>query len=125
MAKAERSKSYHEHSGHDKKGYDKRISDHVAIALVVYTLLLIFVVAPSIEGKGAAIWPYFLLVVLVAAIIPPFRRIDTRWQTLAQSELSRGGLETRFAIDRIKLWVIAIGVPFGLALVCRTLVAAF
>ncbi len=125
MAKAEHSKSYHGHSSHEKKGYDKRISDHIAIALVVYTLLLIFVVAPSIEGKGAAIWPYFILVVLVAAVIAPFRRIDMRWQKLAQSELGRGGLETRFAIDRIKLWVIAIAVPFVLAAVCRTLAAPF
>lgn len=130
MAKAERATSYRsdrmpQKSGRVIKGYDKRISDHVAIALVVYTLLLIFVVAPNIEGTGAAIWPYFFLVVLVAAIIPLFRGIDTRWQALAHSELSRGGLETRFAVDRLKLWIVAIGVPFGLAAVCRMLASAF
>jgi hypothetical protein len=130
MAKAERAQHYRSDNMRTKtgivtKGYDKRISDHVAIALVIYTLLLIFVVAPTIEGAGAAIWPYFFLVVLVAAVIPPFRSIDTRWQTLAHSELSRAGLETRFAIDRLKLWIIAIGVPFGLAAICRMLISAF
>ncbi len=125
MARASRAKSYQGEKSHDKKGYAQKISDHIAVALVAYTLLLIFVVTPAIEGKGAAIWPYFLLVILVAAVIPPFHKIDKRWQLLEKSELSSSGLETRFTIDRIKLWVMAIGAPFALALICRTLAATF
>ncbi|MBP7951994.1 MAG: hypothetical protein KAZ17_00765, partial [Sphingorhabdus sp.] len=64
------------------------MSDHVAMALVVYTLLLIFLVTPAIETKGLSIVPYFLLILLVAAIIPVFRRLDRRWTMLDGSELS-------------------------------------
>jgi hypothetical protein len=124
MAKAKQAFGYRGEQIRPKKSYSSKISDHVAIALMVYTLLAIFVVAPAIEGKGAAIWPYFFLVVLVAAAIPPFRRIDERWQMLSKSELSNSGLETRYTIDRIKLWIIAIGVPFALAAVFRAVAAA-
>ncbi len=135
MARAERTRRHQrdmQHSTHryhkpdyHTPDYHKRISDHIAAALVIYTLLLIFVVTPSFEGKGAAIWPYFLLIVLVAVVILPFRAIDNRWQALANSELSDSGLAMRFTADRIKLWIIAIGIPFGLAAICRLLTATF
>lgn len=103
----------------EPKGYSKRMSDHIAIALVIYTLLLIFIVTPNIETKGMSIFPYFLLVVLVGFAIPVFRRFDHRWRALQNSELSASGLETRFALDRTKLWAIAVGVPLLLALLCK------
>jgi hypothetical protein len=43
------------------KSYSKRMSDHVAFALVVYTLMLIFLVTPTIESSGTSIFPYFVL----------------------------------------------------------------
>jgi hypothetical protein len=104
------------------RGFAKKISDHIAMALVVYTLLLIFGVTPSL-AHGMRIWPYFLLVVLVAGVIPFFRRLDHRWTALDASELSDSGLATRFAIDRLKLWLVAIGVPLLLAGVCWTVAA--
>jgi hypothetical protein len=105
------------------KGYAKRMSDHVAFALITYTLMLIFVVTPSMESKGTSILPYFLLVLLVGAVIPSCRRFEHRWKTLEGSELGTAGLDTRFAFDRIKLWVGAIGFPIGLAMAFRTIAA--
>ncbi len=105
------------------KGYAKRMSDHVAFALITYTLMLIFVVTPSMESKGTSILPYFLLVLLVGAVIPSCRRFEHRWKILEDSELGSGGLETRFAFDRIKLWFGAIGIPIGLAILFRTIAA--
>jgi hypothetical protein len=119
MAKAERAKY-----AHQPKGYTRRISDHIAAALIVYTLMLIFLVTPELKS-AASIWPYFLLVVLVAAIVPFFRAMDHRWQVLEHSELSASGLQTRYLLDRIKLWIIAIGIPLLLAISCRTLSAVF
>jgi predicted membrane protein len=97
------------------KSYAKRISDHVAIALVVYTLALIFITSPSMTSEGTSILPYFALVGFVAMVIPACRNMERRWQALEKGELGEGSLETRFAADRIKLWVAALGIPVFLS----------
>jgi cell division protein FtsW (lipid II flippase) len=93
------------------KSYAKRISDHVAVALVVYTLALIFITSPSMHSEGTSILPYFMLVVFVAMVIPACRNMERRWQGFEQGDLDEAGLETRFAVDRIKLWVAALVIP--------------
>ena len=104
-----------------QKSYAKRMSDHVAFALIVYTLMLIFLVTPALESRGMSILPYLLLVLLVAAVIPLCRRFEHRWKILEASELGEGGLKTRFAIDRIKLWLGAIGIPLLLSMAFRAI----
>jgi hypothetical protein len=106
-----------EHAAHSRahKSYAKRISDHVAVGLVAYTLMLIFVTSPALESDGASILPYFMLVIFVAMVIPVCRNMERRWQVLEASELSEGSLETRFTLDRVKLWSAAIGIPIILA----------
>jgi hypothetical protein len=88
------------------KSYAKRISTHIAYALVAYTLLLIFAVAPVLETEGTEIWPYMLLVVLVGAAIVPCRNLERRWQ---------GAFGTHgkglFRRDVVVLWLCAIGLP--------------
>ncbi|MEP7348800.1 MAG: hypothetical protein ABI668_02475 [Sphingorhabdus sp.] len=105
------------HAGHVRahKCFAKRISDHVAVALVVYTLALIFVTSPAMESEGTSIFPYFMLVVFVAMVIPACRSMEHRWKALEASELGDGGLHTRFLIDRVKLWIAAIAIPLILA----------
>jgi hypothetical protein len=95
--------------------FAKRISTHIAYALVLYTLLLIFEVSPQMESKGMSIMPYFFLVVLVGLAILPCRNLERRWQALddgSHSEL--GGV---FRRDVIGLWLCAIGIPTALMLV--------
>jgi cell division protein FtsW (lipid II flippase) len=93
------------------KSYAKRISDHVAVALVVYTLALIFITSPAMKSDGTSILPYFMLVVFVAMVIPTCRNMERRWQALEKGELNEAGLDTRFAADRFKLWLGALGIP--------------
>ena len=109
MAKAERVQM------HAHKSYSKQMSNHVAYALVIYTMLLIWRVTPTMETDGTSIFPYFLLVLFVAAVIPSAHGLEKRWQKLQESDLGDGGLDTRFAMDRVKLWVAAILIPFGIA----------
>jgi hypothetical protein len=97
------------------KSYSKRMSDHVAFALVVYTLALIFLVTPTIESSGTSIFPYFVLVLLVGAVIPLCRNLERRWQALDANARPGDGLETRYFADRLKLWAAAIAIPAGLA----------
>lgn len=93
----------------------KRMSTHIAYALVVYTLLLIFEVSPQMESKGMAIWPYFVLVLLVGLAILPCRNLERKWQAIdARSETD---VEGRFRRDVITLWLGAVGVPTLLMLV--------
>lgn len=87
----------------------KRMSTHIAYALVVYTLLLIFEVSPQMASKDMSILPYFVLVALVAAVIIPCRNLERRWQTIdARDDESHSGQFTR---EVITLWVAAIGIP--------------
>jgi cell division protein FtsW (lipid II flippase) len=93
------------------KSYAKRISDHVAVALVVYTLALIFITSPAMSSEGTSILPYFMLVVFVAMVIPACRNMERRWQEFEKSGAGDSALEGRFNADRIKLWFAALGIP--------------
>jgi hypothetical protein len=105
MAKAERMGT------HARKSYSKRMSDHVAYALVFYTLMLIFAVTPTMKSEGTSIFPYFLLVAFVAAVIPAAHGLEKKWQALSAEDRGDGSLDARFTADRIKLWVAAVGIP--------------
>jgi hypothetical protein len=89
----------------------KRISSHIAFALVVYTLLLIFEVSPQMESKGMSIWPYFVLVLLVGLAILPCRNLERRWQALDANNAGSDGECTR---DAVLLWIGAVGIPTAL-----------
>jgi hypothetical protein len=84
----------------------KRLSGHIAYALVAYTLLLIFMVAPVLKTENTAIWPYLLLVAFVGVAIVPCRNLERRWQANV-GEQSEG----LFRRDVIILWVAALGIP--------------
>lgn len=86
----------------------KRMGSHVAYALVLYTLLLIFAVSPQMESEGTSIFPYFLLVILVGLVIMPCRSLEHRWKALDAAE---AGDESQFRRDIVKLWLGAIGLP--------------
>lgn len=119
MAKAEHAKIV------SHKSYSKRMSDNVAFALVIYTLMLIFVVTPSMESEGTSIFPYFMLVVFVGLVISPCHGLERRWQALQNNASGDGMLDSRFNIDRAILWFGAIGIPVIIAAICYaiTLVA--
>ena len=87
----------------------KRISNHIAYALVMYTLLLIFLVSPQMESKGTSILPYFLLVILVGVAILPCRSLERRWK--ATDAHDQSGLIGSCNRDAILLWIAAIGIP--------------
>lgn len=93
----------------EANSFGKRMSNHIAYALVVYTLLLIFEVSPQMESGGLSILPYFLLVVLVGLAILPCRNLERRWKAIdARGDSDVGGA---FRRDAILLWIGAIGFP--------------
>lgn len=110
-----------EHAAHSRtrKSYAKRMSDHVAVALVVYTLALIFITSPAMESKGMSILPYFMLVIFVAMVIPACRGLERRWVALEISDLGENALHTRFGVDAAKVWIGAIVIPVLLSVIFR------
>jgi hypothetical protein len=58
MAKAESSARQRSAQMHQPKGYAKRISDHIAMALVVYTLDMAVFPSRSIGCRGYSIFPW-------------------------------------------------------------------
>lgn len=96
----------------EANSFGKRMSNHIAYALVVYTLLLIFEVSPQMESKGTSILPYFFLVFLVGLAILPCRSLEHRWK--AFDALDQTNLRGLFRRDAILLWITAVGIPTAL-----------
>ncbi|WP_417622041.1 hypothetical protein [Parasphingorhabdus sp.] len=97
---------------HHSIRWDKKMSNNCAAALLVYTILQIFVVLRFIETKGMSIAPYFGLILLVAVIIPFCRNFEKRWANMSNSGLTAQSLAARFRADQTVLWLLALGLPF-------------
>lgn len=91
----------------------KKMSDHTAYALLVYTGLQIFVTMSALHSKGGSLLPYFVLVLLVAAIIPACRRFERRWERLDNVQAADPDFASFYRRDRLTLWLLAIGLPFA------------
>lgn len=108
-------------SSKSEKTYTKRISDNIAYALIVYTMMLIFLVAGAIKTSGMSVMPYILLMLFVAFVIPMARKLEKKWEMLDQSELSESSLKRRYNIDRTKLWIGTLVFPLLLMGVCTVI----
>lgn len=89
----------------------KRMSDNIAYALLVYTVLQIFVTIGSLENRGGSMLPYFALIILVAAIIPACRRFETRWNRLSDEQAADPQFKSYYRRDQFWLWATAIAMP--------------
>ncbi len=103
----------------------RRMSDHIAYALLVYTVLQIFVTMSALKGKDASLLPYLALVILVAAIIPACRVFERRWNRLTVDQAQDPAMARHFRRDRLTLWLLAIGLPFALTGLFKGLAAVF
>ncbi len=96
------------------RDWRKAMSDNVALALLVYTALQIFVTVHAMKQGSSSIFPYLALVVLVAGIIPACRWFERRWMGLSDEEAADPGMKSRFRRDQAMLWALSIGLPFAL-----------
>ena len=103
----------------------RRMSDHIAYALLVYTALQIFITMGALKSEGGSVLPYLALVVLVAAIIPACRRFERRWNGLTDEQAHDPALASYYRRDRRALWLLAIGLPFGLTAVFKGITLLF
>jgi len=102
----------------------RSMSNHVATALLVYTGLQIFVTVHALKAGTSTILPYFALVILVAGIIPACRWFEKRWVNLDDDQAADLSYTRAFRGDLIGLWSLAIGLPFGLTVIFKSILAA-
>lgn len=108
-----------------KVDWRKKMSDNVAYGLLVYTGLQIFVTMHEIQGTSASILPLFVLVVLVAAIIPLFRQFERRWEGLTDEQAHNMAYKAAFRRDQIRVWLLAAILPLVITGVYRALSMLF
>ena len=101
----------------------KRMSDTVAYGLLAYTGLQIFVTMHAIQGDGTSLLPLLALVVLVAGIIPLFRRFERRWEVLDNAAAADPALRAAYRRDWLTVWLLAVGLPFLLTGLFKGIVA--
>ena len=102
-----------------------RMSDNIAYALLVYTVLQVFVTLGALKSRGDSLFPYIELVVLIAAIVPACRRLESRWDRLDNAQAADPLFAPQFRRDRLILWLLAIGLPFALTALFRGLSLEF
>ena len=105
------------------RDWRKGMSDHVAWALLVYTGRHIFVTVKAIQDTGYTMLALMALVVLVAAIIPLWRKFERRWTSLDDAAAHDPALAAAYRRDRLVIWVAAIGLPVALTLAFKALLA--
>ena len=97
------------------RDWRKAMSDNVALALIVYTGLQIFVTVKALREGMSSILPYLALVLLVVAIIPACRWFEKRWKDLDDAQARDPALSGAYRRDQAMLWAMAIGLPFAIA----------
>ena len=99
----------------------KSMSDNVAIALIVYTGLNIFLTVDAMKHTGLRSLSMVCLIILVAGIIPACRKFEKRWRDISDTDAHDPQLAGAYRRDQLFLWVLAIGLPFALTLLFKAL----
>jgi hypothetical protein len=107
------------------RDWRRAMSDHVAYGLLVYTGLQIFMTVKALSEGTSGLLPYLALIVLVAGIIPALRWFESRWSALDDAQAADEAYAAAFRRDTIGLWLLAIGLPFVLTLLCKAVLSVF
>ena len=106
-----------------ERGY-KRVSDAVAYGLLVYTALQIFMTMHAVESEEDTMLPTFALVVLVAAIIPLYRRFEKRGDTRAPLLIETPDhFEAVLRRTLAGIWTVSIGLPLLVTALIKAIAA--
>ena len=111
----------HQRTGARTTDWRKAMSDNVAIALIVYTALNIFLTVGAIKETGLKSLAMVCLVLLVAGIIPACRKFEKRWRDISDEAAHDRALAGAYRRDRALLWLLALGLPFGLTMLFKAI----
>ncbi|EQB03749.1 hypothetical protein L286_01310 [Sphingobium sp. HDIP04] len=88
-----------------RTGHAQRMSTHLAVALVVFCLLQIFIVAKM----GGSLLLHLGIIVAIGGFAVAARGLERRWELLDSSGLPAHSLDLRFRRDLVQLWGASIG----------------
>lgn len=111
----------HRKTGAKAVDWRKAMSDNVAIALIVYTGLNIFLTVDAIKETGLRSLAMLCLIILVAGIIPACHSLEKRWRSLSEEAAHEPALAGAYRRDQLLLWVLALGLPFALTFLFKAL----
>jgi len=109
------------HTASRPRDWRKAMSDNVALALLVYTGMQIFMTVGAMKQGVSSIVPYLALVILVGGIIPACRWFERRWSGLSDARAADPDMKPAFRRDQIMLWLLAIGLPVVLTMFFKLL----
>ena len=109
------------HTASRPRDWRKAMSDNVALALLVYTGMQIFMTVGAMKQGVSSIVPYLALVILVGGIIPACRWFERRWSGLSDTRAADPDMKPAFRRDQIMLWLLAIGLPVVLTMFFKLL----
>jgi hypothetical protein len=95
------------------------MSDHVALALLVFTLLQAVVVTRTLAEGGPASLPFVALALLVIAVIPACRMFERRWAGLDDDAARDPARGPAFRREAGLLWTLALALPAALHVAVR------
>ena len=107
-----------------RRDWSKAMSDNIALALIVYTALQIFVTVEEMRAGVSSTLPYFALIILVAAIIPACRWFEKRWKDLPAQDRGSEALKSDFRRDQFLLWALTLGLPLGITAIMKAIFAS-
>lgn len=99
----------------------KSLSNHVAVALIVYTALNIFLTVEAIKKTGLRSLSMICLILLIAGIIPACHKLEKRWRDMSEERAQAAAADGAYRRDIGLLWLLALGLPFGLTVLFRAL----
>ena len=111
----------HSRTGERAVDWRKAMSDNVAIALIVYTALNIFLTVGAIKETGLKSLAMVCLVLLVAGIIPACRKFEKRWRDISEEAAHDRTLAGAYRRDQALLWLLALGLPFALTVLFKAI----
>ncbi len=101
------------------RGWPRKISDNIAYALLVYTVLQIFVTVKQLKEFSGTLLPYMALVILVLAIIPICLKLERRWAGMSDTAAHDPQYRGAYRRDQLLILAGAIGLPFAIAGLAR------
>lgn len=98
-------------SSHSTASLSRRMAIHIAVALMVFTLIQLWATAIAIDAGGPRWMPFIGLAVLVLGAIPAARILEQRWRNFTNGALPNRKLVSTYRRDLTLLWFGAILVP--------------
>lgn len=87
-----------------RSGFAKRVSTHLALALMLFCLLQILVVA----RMGGSLILHLCVIIATGGFAIAARNLERRWDLRDRSGLARAELELRYRRDICLLWGVSL-----------------